>query len=83
MYVCVCNALSERDVGQAIASGRVNSAADVYRHFRAQPQCGLCQTMIEDLLRAGGVTPEATPARGGERWADDDVAPTYPWAAGA
>jgi bacterioferritin-associated ferredoxin len=56
MYVCVCHALTDRDVSAAKADGAA-SDAEVFRHFGVEPQCGFCAESIKCLLRcreAGG-----------------------------
>lgn len=60
MYVCVCNALRERDIAEA-ACGQAQSVAEVFRRCGRRPQCGKClpdvAQMIEDAraLQSGGV----------------------------
>lgn len=49
MYVCICNAISERHVRTAIASG-ATTAGKVYRACGSQPQCGRCKQSICDML---------------------------------
>lgn len=54
MYVCICNALKDRDL--AAAAGRdARSVADVFRSCGARPKCGKClpdvAQMIEDARR--------------------------------
>lgn len=59
MYVCICNALKDRELAAA-AGGDARSVADVFRRCGARPKCGKClpdvAQMIEDArLREGGV----------------------------
>lgn len=49
MYVCVCNALSERQVKQAVRQG-VRHAAEVYKHFSVHPRCGRCIPYVREIL---------------------------------
>ena len=42
MYVCVCNALNDRDVKQAVEDGGANRPAEVFRFHGCAPQCGKC-----------------------------------------
>ncbi len=53
MYVCVCNALSDREVKRVIASGRVRSADDIYAVLGCTPQCGVCREELNELLDGG------------------------------
>jgi bacterioferritin-associated ferredoxin len=50
MYVCLCNALTERQVRHA-ASTSDGSAESVYRSFGTQPKCGKCVPTVECILR--------------------------------
>ena len=63
MYVCICNALNERKVKEAIASNP-GSVARIYRHHGCTPQCGKCVPVLRDMVREGGLAliPEPQPA---------------------
>jgi bacterioferritin-associated ferredoxin len=41
MYVCICQAIRERDVDAAVQSG-ARRPADVFRACGKSPQCGGC-----------------------------------------
>jgi bacterioferritin-associated ferredoxin len=51
MYVCICNALKDRELAAA-AGDDARSVADVFRRCGARPKCGKClpdvAQMIED-----------------------------------
>ena len=49
MYVCICNALTERRVTQSIRSG-ARSPAAVYRDAGVRPRCGKCVEEIRRML---------------------------------
>ncbi|MGD9539173.1 MAG: bacterioferritin-associated ferredoxin [Alphaproteobacteria bacterium] len=49
MYLCLCNAISEREAEQAVASG-ARKLAQVYAAFGVRPQCGQCKHALKDLL---------------------------------
>lgn len=51
MYVCICNALREREVGAAIRDG-ARTAGQVYRHLGCTPRCGKCVPTMRDMLGA-------------------------------
>jgi bacterioferritin-associated ferredoxin len=53
MYVCVCHAVTDRDLsgGAARCDGRV---ADCYRALGVRPTCGKCVPMVRDAVRAVG-----------------------------
>ena len=49
MYVCVCNAITERDVRQAITEGaRTNE--QLRQRLDAERVCGSCDDCLEDYL---------------------------------
>jgi len=49
MYVCVCRAVTDRDVCKAIDAG-ARSVQDVTRACRAGEDCGACRGHIEDMI---------------------------------
>lgn len=63
MYVCICNALNERKVKEAIASCP-GSVSRIYKHHGCAPQCGKCVPALRDMVRECGfaLTPEPLPA---------------------
>ena len=50
MYVCLCNALTDRDVSSHMAGGNC-SVSMVYRACGCQPQCGKCVPFVRQMLR--------------------------------
>jgi bacterioferritin-associated ferredoxin len=51
MIVCLCNALTDRDVRDAAARGATRVAL-VYRECGCRPDCGKCAGEMRDILRA-------------------------------
>ena len=51
MYVCLCNAFTDRDVNRAIDDG-ARTAGQVYKRLEAIPQCGKCKDMIREMVSA-------------------------------
>lgn len=49
MYVCICNAINERSVKQAVADG-ARTAKQVYAHHDCTPCCGKCKPEIVRLI---------------------------------
>mgnify|MGYP000480614332 CR=1 FL=1 len=49
MYLCICNAITDKQVRQRACAARC-SVADVYRACGCRPQCGKCVGAIRDLL---------------------------------
>lgn len=50
MYVCICNALTESQVEEALSSGPT-SVSEVYEVLGCKPQCGGCCKEIKSRLR--------------------------------
>jgi bacterioferritin-associated ferredoxin len=61
MYVCLCNAITDRDF-RAQCDGGDASVAMVYRALGAMPQCGKCVPLVRQMLRQGA---KASPDTGG------------------
>ncbi len=59
MYLCICNAIREREVDGLVAEGDARTVSDVYRALGKQPQCGSCASAIRDRVKA--VTGESVP----------------------
>lgn len=47
MYVCICNALKDRELAAAASDGARN-VAEVFRRCGRRPQCGKC---LPDVAR--------------------------------
>ncbi len=50
MYICICNALRDRDVRRVIREGEAGTVAGVYKAFDTTPCCGKCGPCIRDIL---------------------------------
>lgn len=48
MYICICNALRDKDL--AAASGGARSVADVFKRCGRRPQCGKCLTDVAQII---------------------------------
>jgi bacterioferritin-associated ferredoxin len=62
MYVCVCNAVTEREVGDAIEGG-ARTRTEVTRACGAGGDCGSCHGMIETMLEASAEDAETRDER--------------------
>lgn len=51
MYVCLCNALTDRDVRPHLDGGC--SVSMVYQACGCRPQCGKCVPYVRQMLREG------------------------------
>lgn len=49
MYVCICNALRDRELSAAAASD-AKSVADVFRRCGRRPQCGKCLPDVAEMI---------------------------------
>jgi len=52
MYVCHCNALSDRQLIQAVREG-ANRPYDVYAACGCRAQCGSCAGAVLAIIRCG------------------------------
>jgi bacterioferritin-associated ferredoxin len=50
MYVCVCNAITDRDV-RSQAQRDANTVAAMYRSLGKKPKCGKCVPLVCQLMR--------------------------------
>jgi bacterioferritin-associated ferredoxin len=51
MFVCICNALKDREIAAA-ASDDVGTVAEVFRRCGRRPQCGKCLPDIAQIIEA-------------------------------
>ena len=49
MYVCLCNALNDRDLAEAARLERA-SVAEVFRRCGAKPRCGKCLPDVAQMI---------------------------------
>lgn len=65
MYVCVCNAVTERHIGEAVREGST-TLRDLRQNLGVAAECGRCASCARDCLRAALAThpPETAGARG-------------------
>ena len=52
MYVCVCNAVTERQIMQAISEGAL-TPGQLRQKLDAERVCGSCDDCLEDYLAEG------------------------------
>jgi|GEM_PF-318855 len=57
MFICVCNAITERQVRDAIAAGATR-LSDLQRELGVATGCGRCARMAKEYLREGCVDVE-------------------------
>jgi bacterioferritin-associated ferredoxin len=61
MYICVCNAVTDREVDEAIEAGAC-TRHDVTLACGAGGDCGSCHKMIEERIEAKGSGAALVPA---------------------
>ena len=61
MYVCLCNAISDKHVRARAGQGPC-SVSDVYRACGCRAQCGKCAEAIRDILCEAKAAPSGTGA---------------------
>ncbi|MGE0409825.1 MAG: bacterioferritin-associated ferredoxin [Amphiplicatus sp.] len=49
MYVCICNALKDKELAEA-AGAEARSVAEVFRRCGRRPQCGKCLPDIAQMI---------------------------------
>ncbi|MEC8054997.1 MAG: (2Fe-2S)-binding protein [Pseudomonadota bacterium] len=59
MYVCICNALTDKQVLSAIASGCARPS-EIYSRYQTAPQCGKCALKMNELIERQNATLTAT-----------------------
>ena len=62
MYICICNALNEKRVRQAIENG-ARRPVEVYNALGCRPQCGQCALGIQEILHHDRSLPLASAVR--------------------
>jgi bacterioferritin-associated ferredoxin len=50
MYVCVCNAITDREV-RAQAQSECRTVSAIYRSLGTKPKCGKCVPLVRRLMR--------------------------------
>ena len=58
MYVCICNAIREREIETLIAPS-VRDVEDVYRGLGVEPECCSCRDHIRSMVETPGVSDAA------------------------
>ena len=49
MYICICNAITDREVRAAIDAGATNWR-EIHSHHGHEPNCGKCECDILDCI---------------------------------
>ncbi|MDA8232101.1 MAG: (2Fe-2S)-binding protein [Magnetospirillum sp.] len=52
MYLCLCHALTDRQVRAAIEEGGAGGTAEVYRRLGCTPRCGKCVPFVRAMVKA-------------------------------
>lgn len=56
MWVCICHALTDKDIETAEAEG-AKTELDVYAHYGVKPQCGRCVPTVKCLMKCQNKAP--------------------------
>ncbi len=48
MYICICNALKDKELAAASANAR--TVADVFHRCGSRPQCGKCLADVAQII---------------------------------
>ena len=57
MYVCICNALRDKDLEAAAADPSVKAVGCVFKRCDAKPRCGRCLPDVADMIAANRARP--------------------------
>ena len=60
MYICICNAVNEHAVRDAVSRG-CRTVGEVYRDCGVRPQCGKCGVDIAQFIRHHDATSADAP----------------------
>lgn len=55
MYICLCNALKEKEMAGAVARG-ANCVSQLYQSFGCKPVCGKCVPYVRENLLQTAIT---------------------------
>ena len=50
MFVCICNALREKDLRSTIESQSIRNVSEAYRSMGCSPKCGKCARDVANLI---------------------------------
>jgi bacterioferritin-associated ferredoxin len=54
VYICLCNALTDRQIKQAATATGTTKTSDIYAACGCRAQCGQCARALVNLLRGDG-----------------------------
>ena len=63
MYVCVCNALTDKDIKEVSGRG-ARTYYDAFRMLGAEVSCGQCRCMAEEVLESAAAKSERVESDG-------------------
>jgi len=64
MYLCVCNAIKDRDARAQVTADKADcpTVAMIYRALGVKPKCGKCVPLVRQLLRQAVDRPQPQPS---------------------
>lgn len=63
MYVCVCHAVTDKQIEYAVHQGSVKTVRDLQQQYGVGTQCGRCACEARDIIRQTRRTEHETPLR--------------------
>ncbi len=54
MYICICNALTDRKLQDTISTSNSNSPDELYAACGCRAKCGKCVRVVREMLRDHG-----------------------------
>lgn len=58
VYICICNALTDRDIHRAATAAGARRPLEVFAACRCRVQCGTCVRKLRDLMLQAIATAE-------------------------
>jgi bacterioferritin-associated ferredoxin len=59
VYICICNALTDRDIHDATITGGARRPLEVFESCRCRVQCGTCVRKLVALVKQSVARAEA------------------------
>jgi bacterioferritin-associated ferredoxin len=52
MYICVCNALTQDDIDEAIKDIKSTDIIDIFKYCKASYSCGMCYDEVNRIIES-------------------------------
>jgi bacterioferritin-associated ferredoxin len=65
MFICICHALTDKDLENIVKTNRCSSLSELSQHSAAGRSCGSCLVELEEALKAAASQSESDGSPGG------------------